>query len=47
MKLAQYSGNLPISYILKILENLWFSDVFRGFKMGALARNGFKVSGPF
>ena len=32
--------NAPILYPLKTPENLWFSDAFRGYKMGTLARNG-------
>ena len=35
-----YLANVPISCLLKIPENLWFSYVFRGFKMRTLARNG-------
>ena len=30
----------PILYPLKTPENLWFSDVFRWYKMGTLAKNG-------
>ena len=33
-------ANAPISYVLKTPENLWFSGVFRGYRMGTLARNG-------
>ena len=32
--------NIPILYPLKIPENVRFSGVFRGYKMGKLARNG-------
>ena len=32
--------HLPILYLLKTAENLWFSAVFRGYKMGTFARNG-------
>ena len=32
--------NVPILYPLKTPENLWFSGVFRGYKMGTLERNG-------
>ena len=39
-----YLANVPILYHLKIPENLWFSGVFRGYKMGSLARNGLKKS---
>ena len=31
--------NIPILYSLKTSENLWFSDVFRGYKMGTLGTN--------
>ena len=30
----------PFYIPLKTTENLWFSGVFRGYKMGTLARNG-------
>ena len=33
-------ANVPISYVLKTPENQRFSGVFRGYKMGTLARNG-------
>ena len=33
-------ANVPILYPLKRPENLWFSSVFREYKMGTLARNG-------
>ena len=33
-------ANVPILYPLKTSENLWFSGVFRGYKIGTLARNG-------
>ena len=36
--------NATILYSLKTLENLWFSGVFRGYKMGTLARNRFLVT---
>ena len=32
--------NVPILYPLKTPENLWFSGVFRWYKIGTLARNG-------
>ena len=35
--------NVPILYHLKIPENLWFSAVFREYKMGTLARNGLSL----
>ena len=34
-----FLANVPISYPLKTLENLWFSGVFRGYEVGTLARN--------
>ena len=39
-KLNLFLANvLPILYPLKTPEKLWVSGVFRGYKMGALARN--------
>ena len=35
---------VPILYTLKTRENLWFSGVFRGYKMGTLVRNGLMLS---
>ena len=35
-----FLANVPILYPLKTPENLWLSDVFRGYKMGTLAGNG-------
>ena len=40
ISLNPFLPNVPILYPLKIPENLWFSGVFRGCKMGPLARNG-------
>ena len=37
--LNPFLANFPILYSLKTPENLWFSGVFRGYKMGTLARN--------
>ena len=31
---------VPILYPLETPENLWFSGVFKGYKMGTLAKNG-------
>ena len=42
--LNPFLANVPILYPLKTPENLWFSGVFRGYKMGAFARNWFNVS---
>ena len=33
-------ANVPILYPLKTPENLWFSGVFRGYKIETLAKNG-------
>ena len=38
-----YLANVPILHPLKTPENLWFSGVFRGYKMRTLARNGLNV----
>ena len=35
-----FLANVSILYPLKTPENLWFSGIFRGYKMGLLARNG-------
>ena len=32
-----FHTNVPFLYPLKTLENLWFSDVFRGYRNGTLA----------
>ena len=37
-----FLANVPISYSLKTPKNLWFSGIFRGNKMGTLARNRIK-----
>ena len=34
--------NVPILYLLKIPENLWFSDAFRRYNMETLAENGLR-----
>ena len=38
--LNPYLANVPILYPLKTPENQSFSDVFRGYKMETLAKNG-------
>ena len=38
-----FLANVPILYPLKTPENQRFSGVFRGYKMGTLARNGLNV----
>ena len=35
-----FIANVSILYLLKILKKQRFSGVFRGYKMGTLARNG-------
>ena len=40
MNFNPFLANAPILYLLKTPENLWFSGVLRGYKMGTLARNG-------
>lgn len=42
-----YLGNIPVSYPLKTLKNIWFSGVLRGSKMGALAKNRLNKSQNF
>ena len=43
----QFLANVPILYPLKTPENQRFFGVFRGYKMGTLARNGLKESPVF
>ena len=38
-----FATNVPLLYPLKTSENLWFSDVFGGCKIGALAENGLRM----
>ena len=38
--LNPFLANVPISQPLKTPENLWFSGIFRVYKMGTLSRNG-------
>ena len=40
-------ANIPILYPLKTPENLRFSSVFRGYKMGILARSGLRQMKTF
>ena len=40
-----FLANIPALYLLKTPENIWFSGVFRGYKMGKLTSNGLKASG--
>ena len=39
MILNSFLVKVPILYSLKTPQNLWFSSVFRGYKMGTVARN--------
>ena len=43
--LNPFLANVPILYPLKTPENLWFSGVFRGYKIGTLAGNGLIYKG--
>ena len=38
-KINLFLTNVPTLHPLKTTKNLWFSDVFRGYKMGTLATN--------
>ena len=40
MDFNPFLANVPILYPLKTPENQRFSGVFRGYKIGTLARNG-------
>ena len=40
--LNPFSTNVSLLYPLKTSENLWFSDVFRGYGSGTLVENGLK-----
>ena len=40
---SPFLANVLISYSLKIPENLWFSCIFGGNKMGTLTRNGLRM----
>ena len=42
-----FLANVPILYPLKTPQNQGFSGVFRGYKMGTLARNGSKIIGSW
>ena len=37
--ISPFLANVPVLYSLQTTENLWFSGVSRGYKMGTLARN--------
>ena len=39
-----FQANVPCLYTLKTSQNLWFSDVFRGYGNGALAWNGLSIA---
>ena len=38
-----FLANVPILYHLKTPKNLWFSSVFRRYKMGTFVRNRLKL----
>ena len=40
-----FLAKLPILYPMKPPETLWFSGIFRGYKIETLARNGLKIYG--
>ena len=44
--LNPFSTNVPFLNPLKTSENLWFSDIFRGFSSGTLVGNGLKLMLP-
>ena len=46
-RLNPFLANVPILYLLKTPENLWFSVVFRGYQIGILARNRLIRMRPF
>ena len=41
-KINPFPADNPILYPLKTPESPWFSGVFKGYKMGALAKNGLR-----
>ena len=43
-KINQFLANVSVLYLLKIPESKMFSDVFRGYRMGTLARNGLMIN---
>ena len=43
-RLNPFQANVPYLYPLKTSGNLWFSDVFRGYRKGTLAWNGLNRS---
>ena len=38
-----FSSNVPLLYPLKTSENLRFSDIFRGYRIGTLLENGLRI----
>ena len=38
-----FSSNAPLLYPLKTSENLRFSDIFRGYRIGTLLENGLRI----
>ena len=45
MSINPLESNVTFLYPLKTSENLWFSDVFRGYRNVTLDSNGLKRSG--
>ena len=39
-KFNPFSTNVPLLYPLKTLEDLWFSDAFKGYRSGTLVQKG-------
>ena len=40
---SYFQANIPLSYLLKTTENLWFPDVFKGYRGQALKRVNFSL----
>ena len=47
MHLTHFLPPISFLYPLKTLENLWYSDVFRGYQKGSVGWNGLITSGLF
>ena len=43
-KINPFLANVSVLYVLRIPESEMFSDVFRGYRMGKLARNGLMIN---
>ena len=46
IRINSFHTNVPFLYPLKTLENLWFSDVFRGYRNGIWSWDGLNHSRP-